>query len=636
MAERRLLFLPDERTEQRIYMWRWRVMAGLISLIAILLIGRYTQLQVVEHGYYRAQSDRNRIHVRQVPPVRGLIYDREGGLIADSRPILTLVVVPEQVPDLAAALETLQDLIGIRESEIGLFRHLLEQRPSFAELPLHTGLSEEDMARLAVEQHRMPGIDVRARLLRRYSQGERFAHVVGHMGAITAAERRRLNRANYSGTYYIGKVGLEHAYESVLHGKPGYEQVEVNAWGRVLRVLKHQPMVSGLDLHLHLDSHVQLAAMAALDGRRGAVVALNPKDGGIIAAVSSPGFDPDQFIVGMDVEQFGVLQNSPDKPLFNRALQGLYAPASTFKPIVALAGLYYEAIAPEHRIWDQGHYVLGGRRYRDWLDGGHGWVDLHRSLVESCDTYYYLLSESLGVSRIASFASHFGFGAVTGVDLRGEAAGILPTRTWKSRRYGEPWYVGDTLNLGIGQGYMLVTPMQMAVMAAMLATRGRPVVPRFVRGVGDDFLLPPPPPPSLLEVPSEHWDALQNALEDVVHSPSGTARSIAAGLSYRMAGKTGTVQVIGLREEEEGSEADARRPILQKELHDHAVFIGYAPANDPRLAVAVVVENGGHGGRVAAPVARRIFDAWLEKESADGIASRTSNTKTVPDGQISQ
>ena len=632
----KFVFLPDERTEQRIYMLRWRVMAFLVVLAAILLVGRYTYLQVVQHGYYRAHSDRNRIHVRQVSPVRGLIYDRDGGLIADSRTVLTLVVVPEQVPDLDGALETLRDLMGLKDSEIERFQYLLEQRPSFAELPLRTGLSDEDIARLAVEQHRMPGVDIRARLVRRYYHGQRYAHLVGHMGAITAAERRRLNRGQYRGTYYIGKVGLEQAYESILHGEPGHEQVEVNAWGRVLRVLEYQPAVSGQDLHLHVDSRVQLAAMAALAGRRGAVVVLDPRDGGVIAAVSSPGFDPDQFAVGMDAEQFGHLQNSPDKPLFNRALQGLYAPASAFKPVIALAGLHYDAIDAERRISDIGYYILGGRRYRDWLEGGHGQVDMRRSLVESCDTYYYLLAESLGIKRIASFASRFGFGTVTGVDLRGETSGIMPDRAWKSRRHGEPWYIGDTLNVGIGQGYMLVTPMQMAVMAAMLANRGRPVVPRLVRRVGNNFPLPPPVPPPLLEVAPEHWDVMHNALEDVVHSPAGTAHNIASGALYRMAGKTGTVQVIGLVEEEEGAAVPAPRPVLQEELRDHAVFIGYAPADDPRLAVAVVVENGGHGGRVAAPIARRIFDAWLQQEFADSLASPAQSLQANTSEQISQ
>ena len=601
------------------YVRRWRVMACLVSLAAVLLIGRYSYLQIAQHDYYRAHSDRNRIHVRPVPPVRGLIYDRKGVLVADNRTILTLVIVPEQVPNLEDSLERLQNLIGLRESEIERFQHLLKQRPSFAELPLRTNLSGEDIARLAVEQYRLPGIDVRAKLVRRYTHGQLFAHVAGHMGGITAAERRSLSRADYSGTYHIGKTGLEQVYEAVLHGKPGHEQVEVNAWGRVLRTLEQQPAQPGRDLHLYLDSRVQRAAMVALDGRRGAVVALDIIDGGIIAAVSSPGFDLTKFAAGIGSEAFGALLHSPDKPLFNRALQGLYPPASTFKPIVALAGLHYGMIDAEHYIRDPGHYILGGRRYRDWKEGGHGRVDMYRSLVESCDTYYYRLAQSLGIERIAAFAARFGLGAVTGTDLRGEASGLLPTPAWKRRRYGEPWYAGDTLNVGIGQGYVLATPMQMAVMMAMLANRGQPVVPRFVRQVGDNFPLPAPVPAPVLETEPHYWDAVQNALEDVVHSSAGTAHSIAADALYRMAGKTGTVQLVSLGEKEEGKDA-ARSPPpapLRQELRDHAVFIGYAPADDPRLAVAVVVENGGHGGRVAAPVARRIFDAWLENSVAD-------------------
>ncbi len=598
--------IADERSQKNLYLSRLLYTAIIFGALGLLLLGRYFYLQLVRHEYYSAHSEENRIQIRPVLPVRGLIYDRSGQLLAENRPMLSLMMAPARTPELERTLELLRRLVALREEEIRQFRRLLYRGGAIGEAPLRIGLDERDLARLAANRYRLPGVRVRAQLVRHYPQGERFAHVVGYTGAITAADRRRLDPVQYQGHYRIGKTGLEYFYERPLHGRTGREQVEVNAQGYTQRVLQRDFGQAGRDLHLHLDSELQRVALQGLAGRRGAVVALDTRDGGVLALVSSPSFDPNAFVYGLSARKFAGLRDSRDRPLFNRAVQGQYPPASTLKPVVALAGLYHGVITPEFTIEDPGRYTLGGRVYRDWREEGHGKVNLHVSIAESCDTYYYRLADRLGISPIVDFARFFGLGSATGIDLGGESTGLAPGPAWKQEQVGEPWYAGDTLNVAIGQGYILATPLQLAWLSAKIATRGAAPVPRLVQGTRRPPLLPDTP-----QIPRWMWEQLRRSMEAVVHDPRGTAHNIAADLDYRIAGKTGTAQLVSLVTDAQGERV--MPDPANRNLVDHSLYIGFAPAGTAQIAVAVLVENSGRGALVAAPIARQLFDSWLQR-----------------------
>ena len=604
--------IKDPYTEKRIYSMRSAIALLVVVALLSLLGGRYFSLQILNHDIYRTQSDRNRVQLQPVPPKRGLIYDRNGELLAENIPSYELTVVKEQVDDLEETLAVLRSIIQLNDDDIKKFKQLVRRRRAYHPITLKSQLSKEEIAILAVNRYRLPGVDVDARLSRYYPYGEYFAHVLGYVGRINEVEQANIDTVNYSGTHYIGKIGIEKYYEEILHGQVGYQNVETNARGRVLRVLERQDPLPGGDLHLYLDAQLQKVAHDALGDERGSVVAIDTKTGGVLAMVSTPSFDANLFVNGISSKNYSSLRDSLDLPLFNRSLQGQYPPGSTVKPILGLAGLHYGVITPEHTVYDPGWYQLPNddRFYRDWKKGGHAKrVNLEQAIVESCDTYYYELAFSLGIDRIHAFSKEFGLGSVTGIDTTHERSGLLPSREWKRKFKRLPWFPGETINVGIGQGYMLTTPLQLAVSTAVIANRGKRYTPRLLKAVGDQER--PVPVLPTIDVKAQHWDTMFHAMRNVVHGLRGTAQSINRGAKFRMAGKTGTAQVVGIAQD---AEYDASQ--LEKRQWDHALFIGFAPLDDPQIAVAVIVENGEHGSSAAAPIARLLFDDYLLREPA--------------------
>lgn len=580
-----------------------------IILLSLGLLARMYWLQVIQYEHHSTLSENNRVHVQPIPPGRGRIYDRNGVVLAENRPSFSLNVTRERTPDLDATFDLLQSLLQLSDEDIEqLHKRLLQARRPFEAVPVMFGLTEDQIARIAVNQFRLPGIEVQASFVRHYPLAEHFAHAVGYVGRINEAEIKRIDPVAYAGTHYIGKTGIERFYEDRLHGTVGYEEVETNARGRVLRVLKRTEPVSGQDLTLHLDSRLQAVAENALGNRRGAVVAIEPKTGGVLAFVSQPAFDPNLFVTGISYADYGALRDSLDQPLFNRVLRGLYPPGSTIKQMVALAGLDTGVTTRKARVFDPGFYQLPNNthKYRNWNRYGDGWVDMELAIARSNDTYFYDLAHKLGIDRMHEFMSKFGLGSRVSLDMFEETAGLMPSREWKREARRQPWYPGETLITGIGQGYMLTTPLQLAHSTALIANRGvwkRPRLLLHAEGVEPDES--DTPPDVVLKNPDD-WDFIFKALQGVMHGERGTSRAAALGAPYFMAGKTGTAQVVAIAQ---GARYDSAS--LKERHRDHALFIGFAPVDDPQIAVAVMVENGESGGRVAAPVARTLFDAWL-------------------------
>lgn len=619
----------DTAAERRLFQRRTVVMLVFVILMLGGLLGRMYQLQVVEHDIYTTISDKNRVQVQSVPPPRGLVYDRNGELLAQNRPVFSVTLVPERVDGMDETLIRLGRILDVSEQDLERFqRRLKEPRRPFQEIPLRYDLTEQEIARLAVHRHELPGVEVEAELVRYYPHSELTAHVLGYVGRINREELQRIDPVNYAGTNYIGKSGIERFYEETLHGKVGYQHVETNARGRTLRVLERENPVPGEDLELHLDLRLQQRAHELLDGRRGAVIAIEPKTGGILALASVPGFDTNKFVTGISVDDYRALSQSKDKPLFNRALRGQYPPGSVMKPMLAIAALDSGVTTRDRTIWDPGYFQLkdGGRRYRDWKRGGHGWVDLRDAIAESCDIYFYETAVEMGVDTMSGYLSSFGFGEDAALDVSGALSGLLPSREWKRAIHNEPWYPGDSVNLGIGQGYMLATPLQMATATALIANRGTWVEPRLLRDViGDDSVedvLPDETHQPLTLKNPEEWEYVVESMAEVMHGTKGTARRAGSDAPYRMAGKTGTAQVFSLAEDEE---YDAEE--IRERLRDHALFVGFAPVEDPKIVVSVIVENGGSGSGTAAPVARALFDAWLlelSEGSDSGLVSQAT------------
>ena len=605
----------DTAAERRLFQRRALVLLLLVLLVLGGLLARMYQLQVIEHETYTTLSDKNRVQVQSVPPPRGLVYDRSNLLLAENRPVFSVTVVPEQVSDMAKTLTELQRILSISDEDRERFeRRLEEYRRPFEAIPLHYDLTEEEIARMSVRRHEFPGVDVKAELVRHYPHSKLTAHALGYVGRVNREELQRIDPINYAGTNYIGKSGIERFYEQVLHGRVGYQHVETNARGRILRVLERENPVPGEDLQLHLDLRLQRKAHELLEGRRGTIIAIEPKTGGILALASVPGFDANKFVTGISSEEYRELSTSIDKPLFNRALRGQYPPGSTIKPMMAVAALDSGVTTREKEIWDPGYFQLteGGRRYRNWKRSGHGWVNLMDAVAQSTDTYFYQMGAEMGVDTMNHYLSAFGFGEDATLDVSGALEGILPSRDWKRSNRNEPWYPGDSVNMSIGQGFFLATPLQLATATALIANRGTWVEPRLLKDIpGDrsveDFLPESTHEPLELKNPGD-WEYVVDTMEAVMHSPIGTARRAAYGASYRMAGKTGTAQVYSLGAEEE-YDADE----IRERLRDHALFVGFAPTDEPQIVVAVIVENGGGGSSVAAPVARELFDAWLEE-----------------------
>ncbi|WP_421840378.1 penicillin-binding protein 2 [Marinobacter algicola] len=603
----------DIAAERRLFQRRAFVMLLLVFVLLGVLIARMYHLQVVEHDIYTTLSDKNRVQVQSVAPPRGLVYDRNDVLLAENRPVFSVTLVPERVGDMEQTLSKLRGMLSISEEDMERFqRRLLEPRRPFQELPLRYDLDEQEIARLAVHRHELPGVEVSAELVRYYPHSTLTAHALGYVGRINRQELQRIDPVNYAGTNYIGKSGVERFYEELLHGQVGYQHVETNARGRTLRVLERENPVPGEDIQLHMDLRLQRLAHDLLDGRRGAIIAIEPSTGGILALASVPGFDANLFVTGIGVEAYRSLSSSVDKPLFNRALRGQYPPGSTLKPMLAIAALDSNAVTRDKTIWDPGYYQLnsGGRRWRDWKRGGHGWVDLKSAVAQSCDIYFYEAAVTMGVDTMHQYLSDFGFGEDATLDVAGALSGLLPSSDWKRAIHSEPWYPGDSVNLGIGQGFMLATPLQLATATSVIANRGHWAEPRLLKDIkGDqsiDEVLPTGTHQSIeLENPDD-WEFVVESMAEVMHGSKGTARGAARGAPYRMAGKTGTAQVFSLAEDEEYDEEEIR-----ERLRDHALFVGFAPVEDPKIAVAVIVENGGSGSGTAAPVARAMFDAWL-------------------------
>ena len=596
------------------------IVAALICLLMLAgLLFRLAWLQIVDYKHFADLSENNRIRLMELPPTRGLIYDRNGIILAENKPTYHLEITPEQVEDMDATLEGLSKIVAISDTEMERFKEQLRVRRSFQQISLRTRLDEEEVARLAANRHRFPGMDINARLSRYYPQGQLTSHALGYVGRINQKDLTVIDEGNYRGTTHIGKTGLEKYYEAELHGMVGRQKVEVNAQGRVLRVIEKVAPEAGNDLTLNLDIELQQIAEKGLGEFAGSVIAIEPHTGAVVVFVSKPGFDPNMFVHGISHKDYNALQHAVYKPLFNRALFGQYPPGSTFKPFVGLAGIEQRRFGVKESIYCRGHYLLPGdateRKYRDWKKEGHGVVDLEESIEQSCDVYYYELAYRMGIDSMHDFLAQFGFGEKTGIDLLGERRGLLPSTDWKKRVQGKVWYPGETLIAGIGQGYMLSTPVQLAVATAALASRGEKIVPRLLKGVrvpGEDALREREPSRNMIKLRREkHWDVVFDAMKEVVHGPWGTARATGWGMKFKMAGKTGTAQVFGIAQDEE---YDAET--VAKKLRDHGLFIGFGPAEDPVLAVAVVAENGEHGSKMA-PIVRDVIQRYMEKYSSD-------------------
>ncbi len=608
---RELEHFKDHHREANIFTARVIITFLIVLCMLGILITRYYSLQVVNHENYATQSDKNRVLVQTIHPKRGLILDTNGQLLADNRPSYTVSLTPENVSDLEITIELIRELIDVSDDDVATFRKALKSgRRPYQAVPLRYRLNETEIARIAVNEYRLPGVEVEAQLVRSYPQPFLFAHTVGYVGKINDREWQKFTeeeQERYKGLQTIGKIGLEKYYEDELFGETGFQHVEINARMRVLRTLEREPPVPGKDLHLHIDQRLQETALEAMNGRRGAVVAIDVKTGGILTMLSTPTYDTNLFVTGISHRDYNALTGSLDLPLFDRTIQGSYPPASTIKPALGLAGLDSKSISIEHRIFDPGYYKLENdeRLYRDWKRTGHGWVNLHKAIVQSSDTFFYDMAYRTGIDNLHEYGKLFGLGDYTDIDIPNERKGLWPSRQWKQNTRGLPWFPGDTLNVGIGQGDALATPLQLAVMTSTLANRGVRHQPHLVKMLGDQ-----PIEPNVVSITTNisdrHWDAIHKAMYDVVHAANGTGRRIGQNIAYKMAGKTGTAQVVGIKQ---GEKYDSEA--LKERHRDHALFVGFAPFDDPQIAVAVIVENGEAGSSAAAPVARKLFDAHL-------------------------
>ncbi|HSC14811.1 MAG TPA: penicillin-binding protein 2 [Gammaproteobacteria bacterium] len=625
------LQFKDPWQEQRLFLSRVIAAAIIVLLLSGLLVTRLVQLQILDYERFAELSQGNSFRIDPVPPTRGLIYDRNGTVIAENRPNWELVATAEQIDNFDRTLRSLEVLGLVDPAEHDELRNLVRSHRGFERVKL-SNLTEEQAATFAVRRHLFSGVDVQVALSRYYPFGEQTAHAIGYVGSISEQDLQRIDRSNYAGTSHIGKTGIERAYEDRLHGQVGYRQLVVNAQGRVIEGasvggagdtggFESKSPSPGENLVLSLDMKLQIAAQEALGDSRGAVVAIDPRNGDVLALVSTPSFDANRFAAGMSRRDFVALNTDPDKPLFNRALTGIYPPGSTVKPFLALTALQHESVAPEHEIYCPGEWRLPGQthRYREGRGGVHGNVDLHVAIVRSCDVYFYQLAVAMGIDNLSSGLTAFGFGAPTGLDIAGEQSGIVPSPEWKkrnfSRREDQVWFPGETVITGIGQGYMLVTPIQLASAGATFAARGTRFAPRLLLGAenavtGDMSWVEPRALPGVEDHSPEHWQFVFDAMVGVTAEPRGTARAQMDGIEFTVAGKTGTAQVITIEQDEKYREEE-----IDERQRDHGLFVAFAPAEAPRIALGIVVENGGGGARAAAPVARKVLDAFFAGEN---------------------
>ncbi|MBL8374670.1 penicillin-binding protein 2 [Accumulibacter sp.] len=622
LAPQSPLNAPDRELDR----FRFRIaISGIAVMVALtLLLARLFHLQVVQHDYYTTRAEDNRISLVPIVPNRGVIVDRHGIVLARNYSAFTLEITPSKVGDLDATIEGLGKLIEVLPKDRKRFRKLLEESKTFESLPIRTRLTEEEVARFAANRYLFPGVEVKARLFRQYPLGSIASHAIGYISRINKRDLEKIEEseeaANYKGTDHIGKSGIEQKYEFELHGQTGYEQVEIDAGGRAVRNLSRTAPIQGNNLTLTLDTKLQEMAEKAFGDRKGSLVAIEPSTGGILALVSTPTFDPNLFVDGIRTDDWDLLNKSPDKPLLNRALNGAYPPGSTFKPFMALAALETGKRTPAQVISDPGFFNFGGHQFRDDKKGGHGIVDMYKSIVHSCDTYYYILANDMGIESIARFMGQLGLGQRTGVDIEGESEGVLPSPEWKKRRFRRPeqqkWFAGETISIGIGQGYNSYTPIQLAQATATVANNGVMYRPHLVKYITDsrtgEQTMIEPEPLRILPWKRQNVEVIKRAMVGV--NTQGTGARAFAGAGYTSGGKTGTAQVFSLK----GAEYKASR--LKKELRDHALFIAFAPADEPKIALAVLVENGGFGAQSAAPIARMVFDYYLLGKLPKGAA----------------
>lgn len=606
--------IKDSLAENRIFLSRIVAAFVLIILLITGLVVRLVYLQIVGHEHYATLSKDNRIKIAPLPPTRGIIYDRRGRMLAQNVPTYSLELIPEQIENLDETLGKLRQLLDISDEKIDQFQKQRKRNKTFTSTPLLQNLSEEDVAKFAVVRPYFPGVDVYARSVRYYPYGDLAAHVVGYVGRINEQELKNLPSAEYRGTDFIGKIGIEKTYENELHGTAGYEELETNAQARAVNTVSTTEPIAGANIYLTLDIDLQKIAYDALHEYNGAAVAIDIKTGAVLVFASRPGFDPNPFVSGISGKDYKALQESPDQPLYNRALRGLYPPGSTAKPFLALAGLEYGVTDFGHRLFCPGYYKLPNvdHKYRDWKKWGHGMVDMNEAITQSCDVYFYDLAMALGIDKMHEFMDKFGFGKRTGIDLVGEVDGLMPSKDWKRSNRSQAWFPGETLITGIGQGYMQVTPLQLARATATLANHGKVIAPHLVQRIinanyADSIELLPD---EVIPLKWQNVDNIIQAMTNVVHSSRGTAGKLDKAVGYQIAGKTGTAQVFTIKQEEKYNE-DA----IDFKMRDHALFIAFAPVHDPQIAVAVIAEHGGHGGSVAAPIAGEIIDAYLNPKT---------------------
>ena len=608
--------LNNKAFEKRLFHRRMSVAFVIVSITLLLLLSRFFFLQILDYEKYESLSDRNRLEVLPIAPIRGLIYDRNGELLAKNLPSHTLSIVIERTKDIDSLIERLRELVELSDDQVDRFyKRLKQSRRPFDPVPLKIKLTEQEIAVLAAERFFLEGVQVEAELIRQYPEADAFAHVIGYVGRINEAELENLDLGAYAGIRFIGKQGVERQYEKQLLGQAGYQRVEANARGRIINVIEKKAPVPGANIHLHLDRQLQLYAYELLEGKKGAIVAIEPETGGILAMVSRPSYDPNLYVSGFPAVLYNALRDSPDKPFLNRTIRGQYPPASTIKPFIGLAGINEGVVRWDTVYKSTGSFQLPNdeRLYRDWKRGGHGLVDMKDAIAESVDTYFYDMAYKLTLEPIHDMLAQFGFGQDTSLDLYNPFNGINPTREWKKNRHGFSWYAGDTVNLGIGQGYMLVTPMQLAIATAVLAEKGQWMMPRLILHSNDESLMdfPDKALPDVKLNNDAHWDKMNEALMEVMYGAKGTARGAGYQSAYSIAGKSGTAQLAHIQRDENG-EALGDVP---EHLIDHALFMGFAPVEDPKIAIAVVVENGGGGSSVAAPMMRKLMDDYLLRES---------------------
>ncbi len=607
----RIYTVKNKLEESRLFINRIIAAFILILLLTSGLIVRLVYLQIVGHEHYATLAKDNSIKIEPLVPTRGIIYDRRGKVLADNTQSFSLELIPEQIKDLDDTLQRLQKLLNISDEKIDQYQKQRKRQKRFTSTPLLISMNDEEIAKFAVVRPYFPGVDIQARLVRHYPYADLASHVVGYVGRINEAEMKSLPIAEYRGSTHVGKIGIENTYETELHGKTGYAEIETNVQARAINTVNSVPPIPGDNLYLTLDIDLQKTAFDALDKYNGAVVAIEIKTGGVLVFASRPGFDPNPFVIGIANDAYQALQSSENQPLYNRALRGLYPPGSTVKPFIALAGLEFNAISAEHQLFCPGYYQLPNvsHHYRDWKKGGHGSVNMTEAITESCDVYFYSLASTLGIDRMHSFLQHFGFGEKSGIDLSGEKTGLLPSKEWKRQQHNQSWYPGETLITGIGQGYLQVTPIQLAKATATLANKGKIVTPFLVKNSvnTEDSEPEKVTPTDNITIKSENINTIISAMINVIHDPHGTAKGISKNINYQIAGKTGTAQVFNIKQDAKYNEND-----IDFKLRDHALFISFAPADDPKIAIAVIVENGGHGGSVAAPIAGQVIKQYLE------------------------